>query len=229
MTIFKELPPTLQVYGIDFDLTADLDSFCQIAATKSKCALVLNLANYGNVIQKAFGKLRELYGSDSAIPSKIFKGLLICCNCDTEFTPAFRFKLSAAKDFRAGLSPKESKSNCPNCGGRQAFLIYDNMQGEAITQADLDAIKEFERYLAKEWWERTGRENGVCDKCCYRGIPKGGGYLSGSDMLCEDCYNEGWDPDALHELQNNPDYYGNALVRKARHFVASGQGSHSNR
>jgi hypothetical protein len=217
----KELPPTLQVYGIDFDLTADLDSFYQTAGSKGKCVLVLDMASYSNVTQEASEKFAEQYGWDSPITRNVFKGLLICRKCDVEFTEAFKFKLSgAAQAFGAGLSPKEIK--CPNCGGRQAYMVYDNIHGETITEADLDAIREFERYLAKEWWKRTGREGGVCDRCCFRDIPKGGGYLCGSNMLCEDCYNKDRGPNALKELQKNPDYYGNALVRKARHFVASG-------
>jgi hypothetical protein len=104
-----------------------------------------------------------------------------------------------------GKDESDKKEVSAKCGDTQVIL------------ADIRAMQAYCCHDAKQWWNNTGRQSAVCD-ACNSAILRGGGFLLDSSLLCESCFDPKADPGAaLKNLQDDPDYYGEVLV-KARSF-----------
>jgi len=217
---------TVEVDGVTFPITPDVDEFCEIAATNRACVMLINTKDYAQITQKAFSYFSDKFGRDSDFTIAVSSARLVCSGCKWEFPGSYTLSLMDPKMFGGkfiGATPSYQEfgltGRCPRCGSRQSFYVYDNPSGEEITQSDVDAIRGYWRHLAQQWWKTESRTEGICDRCCSP-ISRDAGYLDGSYLLCEKCCNKSLGSDALEHLRQNPDYFGAGLLRKARHFVA---------
>ena len=217
---------TVEVDGVTMPLTSDIDEFCGIAATNRACVMLINTKDYGQIMQKAFGYFSHRFGRGSDFTRAVSSARLICSGCNMEFPGSYTLSLMDPGMFGArvlGATPGYQEfgqtGRCPRCGSEQSFYVYDNPSAEEITQSDLDAIREYWRHLAQQWWKTGSRIEAICDRC-NSPVPRDAGYLSGSSLYCEECCNKSLGSDALEHLRGNPDYFGSGVLRKARHFVA---------
>ena len=61
-----------------------------------------------------------------------------------------------------------------------------------INEIELNAIHKYLRHLAEEWWnsQPASRTTATCDACSGESIKRNEGYLVGSNLWGEKCYNE---------------------------------------
>jgi len=61
-----------------------------------------------------------------------------------------------------------------------------------ITETELKAIRKYLHHLAENWWnsQPASRSTATCDACSYESIKRNDGYLVGSNLWCEKCYEE---------------------------------------
>ena len=218
---------TVEVDGVTFPITSDVDKFCEIAATNRACVMLINTKDYAQITQKAFSYFSDKFGRNSDFTKAASSARLVCSGCKWEFPGSYSLSLMDPKMFGGkfiGATPGYQEfsltGRCPRCGSRQSLYIYDNPPTEEITQSDVNAIREYWRHLAQQWWKTESRTEGICDSCNAL-VPRDAGYLCGSWLLCEKCCNGRLGPSVLEQLRQNPDYFGAGLLRKARHFAAS--------
>jgi len=60
-----------------------------------------------------------------------------------------------------------------------------------ITETELDAIRKYLHHLAENWWdsEPESRTTAICDACSAEDIKRNEGYLIGSYLWGEECFN----------------------------------------
>jgi len=225
----KAAPPakTVEVDGVTFPITSDVDKFCEIAATNRACVMLINTKDYAQITQKAFSYFSNKFGGSSDFTKAVSSARLICSGCKWEFPGSYTLSLMDPKVFGGkfiGATPGYQEfgltGRCPRCGSGQSLYIYDNPPTEEITQSDVNAIREYWRHLAQQWWKTESRTEGICDSCNAL-VPRDAGYLCGSWLLCENCCNRRLGPSVLEQLRQNPDYFGAGLLRKVRHFAAN--------
>ena len=106
---------------------------------------------------------------------------------------------------------------CPHCGSYESLLVYEYFPLEQISEVDVRAIRKYWQQQALTWWQSQQQRAGTCENC-NEIIVWNQGYLSGNDLLCENCVNKGLMTEGLSRLKDNPHFYGRALLRKARRF-----------
>ena len=218
---------TVEIDGVPFPITSDTAEFCQIAATNRACVMPINTKDYARITQKAFGYFSDKFGRGSNFTMAVSSARLICSGCKWEFPGSYTLSLMDPAIFGGGkfigATPGYQEfartGRCPRCGSQQSFYIYDNLPGKEIARSDIDAIRQYWRHLAQQWWKTESRTEAICDRCTSP-VARGDGYIDGSSLLCEKCCNKSLGTDALKQLRENPNYFGAGLVRKARHFVA---------
>jgi len=218
---------TVEVDGVTFPITSDVDEFCEIAATNRACVMLINTKDYGQIMAKASNYFSQRFGGPSGFTRAVTSARLICSGCKVEFPGSYTLSLMDPEMFGArvfGATPGYQEfgqtGRCPGCGSRQSFYVYDNPSAEEITRSDLDAIRKYWRHLAQQWWKTESRTEAICDQC-NSPVPRDAGYLSGSSLYCENCCDKRLGSDALEHLRGNPDYFGSGVLRKARHFVTN--------
>lgn len=149
---------------------------------------------------------------------------LVCSKCKWEFPGSYKLSLMGGMALLGnvvgatpGFGQFGASGQCPQCGSSQSFYIYDNPSAEEITAHDLEAIREYQRHLAQEWWKTETRTEAICDHC-NSSVPRDQGYLSGSSLYCENCERTLLGDQALDKLRENPDYFGSGVLRQARQY-----------
>ena len=149
--------------------------------------------------------------------TKVYNSALHCAKCKAEFPSDFKMALHPLLGPNSPGYREFGKSGglCPHCGCDESVLIYEHFPPDKITPDDVLAIDRYGRQRAKQWWETAGRTTGICDYC-NAAMSKGEGFLRGSYLICDHCIAE--KPISIDKLKNDPNYYGNPLLRKARGF-----------
>jgi uncharacterized protein (TIGR02145 family) len=82
-----------------------------------------------------------------------------------------------------------------------------------ISDFEFNAISIYLNQLAKNWWntQLESRDTATCDACSFNSIRRNSGYLIGSNIHCEDCFND----KAVPMIKRNPDSAGVGILEKA--------------
>jgi hypothetical protein len=90
-----------------------------------------------------------------------------------------------------------------------------------FTTEDVEAIRDYSSQIAKDWWKLTGKQRAICDGC-NRIVVRSDGFLVDSNLRCHSCFDPACAPEeCLRNLQEDPDYYGEGLLDRAREFAAA--------
>ena len=83
-----------------------------------------------------------------------------------------------------------------------------------VSDKELLAVRKYLRYLAGQWWDRqpSSRESATCDACGFRDVGRGDGYLIGSNLWCENCYDE---KDVEGQVKKDPNALGYSVFQNA--------------
>jgi hypothetical protein len=85
-----------------------------------------------------------------------------------------------------------------------------------ISMQDVEAIREYTRHLAREWWKDNQQVSASC-KLCQKTIYRSDvGFRNYSDLLCDLCFTSETISENLNRDRN---HYGWFLVFEARRFV----------
>jgi hypothetical protein len=88
-----------------------------------------------------------------------------------------------------------------------------------IELVDVKAISVYCRHLAKEWWKGEQRQVAICDTC-NSPVLCDDGFLNDTYLQCDSCFTPSSAPsEALQELREDPDYFGETTLADARRFV----------
>jgi hypothetical protein len=121
------------------------------------------------------------------------------------------------------LSETEPWETVPSSDGikRSAHseqIGHSALPNPEITMTDVKAIRAYCRHVAREWWRTQTREVAICD-ACNAPVGRDEGFLL-DDLYCDGCFGPHSTPDeALDNLREDADYYGEGLLDQARRFA----------
>ena len=150
---------------------------------------------------------------------------LVCAGCHWEFPSSYTLSLIGAIDGNTrivlGATPGYVElgrnGTCTKCGSTESFLAYQRYEPSSISQADVDAIRQYWRHLGKLRWSKTGKITAICD-CCNEYVSRVGTYFFDDRLECETCTDKQF-ADGVNKLRGNPFYYGATELQRARSFA----------
>jgi len=215
---------SISVDGTKFRLVNSVDELCAAIEAEGQGVLRFRSVAYGEVLSELTQKLEKQYGRTSPQYRDSVPSILICAGCLWEFPGSYKLKLQAPEMFGGmaiGATPGFKQFGetgvCPQCGSNESLFVYESFQAEQIDEADIRAIQKYWQECARKWWNDQQRSEGFCDRCNTT-INRGQGYLSGTNLICDNCLHKGLLTEGLEKLKENPHYYGAAILRKARLF-----------
>lgn len=211
----------ITIDGIDFRLTESLDEFLSSIDEKGRGVIRFQTNKYRGVLSGLRGRLKDRYGECSPQFSQCSHTQLFCAGCLWEFPPSHVVSLALPHlsgrigGYTApGYAEFGRSAACSQCGTDDALLVYEVFSPDQITAADVEAIREYWRQNANTWWSDEEQTEALCDLCNNQ-ITHGRGYISGSNLMCEQCVGRAM-ADGLQSLRENPHCFGTALLRKVR-------------
>ena len=216
---------TVKVAGVNapVPVTTTIQEFCEVAAKNRICVMLIKTRDYIRTKQEVFDYFAREFSRDWSYQKAATSAKLVCRGCKTDFPHSYLLSLEKelgpdliVHGANAGFEDFGQSGNCPKCGSRESFYVYDNLLGEEITKSDADALVEYWRYLAKQWWQTTSPTEACCDGCTGP-LRSGDGYKIGSRIYCEEC---AFNPDPYESLRENPNFFGVDAVRKAKLFAS---------
>lgn len=214
------------IQGSKFPLAADAQALCDVVSSVDRAALRIPTLSYGDTLADLMRAMQRRYGDRAPQVAAITAASLVCAGCGIEFPGSFKLSLQDPDMFGGGMfvaggvPGREEFARtgaCPQCGATESYYAYECVDRDAITQADVQAIRDYWRHLAKSWWENETRSSAICD-WCNAAVERDEGYLSGSSLVCTDCMAKDLLAGGLAKLQGDPEYFGAGLIRKARAF-----------
>jgi hypothetical protein len=221
---------TVKVDGTPFRLVNSVGELCQAIEEEGRGALRFRSKTYGDVLADFTRRVSEKYGKGSGYYRDTVPSPLLCAGCLWEFPGSYKMSLQMPQMFGGrnrvfgatpGFSNFGNSGACPKCGSEESLLVYEHFKEEEVSAADVEAIAEYWRDLARAWWSGSSRTSGICD-FCNAGVEKGEGYLEANSLICQRCVDKGLKTEGLERLRSDPHYYGAALLRKARQRRAAG-------
>lgn len=218
---------TIRLYGVDFPIASNVEELCKMAADQGRCAMLIDINNYAQMWHATFRYFNDKFGLSSRFVYGVTSAQLICLGCKLVFP--FSYKVSLKGGFEGfgdvvgateGYKEFGQTARCPKCSSGQACFAIDNLPAEEITQRDIDYIREYWHHLAQQWWKTESRTQALCDAC---GSPvlRDDGYLRINDLMCKQCCESHLGADSLEKLRENPSYFGEWELRKARYFTTN--------
>ena len=215
---------TAIVDGDEFLLAQSAGELCSAVAKQGRAILRFRSVQYGSLLRDLAQRLQKEYGANSRQYNDLIPSPLLCAGCLWEFPMSYVMSLQAPDMFgdrilggTPGFDRFGKSGTCPKCGSDESLLVYEYFPTEKITRTDIEAIRKYWQNNAHEWWQSQQRSEAICDRC-NGPVSRGGGYLADTDLMCGDCLHRGLMTEGIAHLRNNPHYYGNALLRKARSF-----------
>lgn len=79
---------------------------------------------------------------------------------------------------------------------------------------DMQAIREYCRAAALQWWNSNNLESVICDKC-NGAVSRNSGYIIGSWLYCGEC-EDMFSEQYRYYFKSDPNFYGQGVLEKAR-------------
>lgn len=193
--------------GTQFALVKNTADLCAAIAKDGRGVLLFRSREYGGILIDLSKRLRATYGENSRHSLDVLSAPLVCAGCLWEFPASYRLSLQNPDMFRGmavvGAAPGFDNFGktgfCPRCGSPESLLVVECFTPETITQADIEAMRRFWR-CGQKWWQTQHRSEAYCDYCSGN-VPRGQGYLSLHDLLCESCVQKGLMVEGLGNLK----------------------------
>lgn len=214
-------PQSVTIDGAAFPLAGTPEAFYALIANGGRAVLRFPTPQYGVLLRQLVRALEERYGSNALQARELFHSLVFCAGCMWQFPPSYLMSLQGMAVGRMiGATPGVDRfaktGACTQCGATESLLVYDAVPSDSVTIADVEAIRDYWRDLALNWWNsHQNRSSGICDYCDAQ-LARGDGYLCATDLICDACVQRGLMSEGLAQLQRDPNYYGNGLLRQVR-------------
>ena len=216
-------PGYLELDGYRFTLVNGVDEFMAAIGRQPRVAVTLRTLEYESILGSLIGRFDSTYAS-AAPENRALRGTtLLCSGCHWEFPGSYIMSLiggfgsSYMIGGTSGFAQFGKSGKCPRCASTRSVLAYELWLPDDISQRDVDAIGRYWREQGRQWWWRSGKRQGICDRCNREIFADEGSLVSGTNLNCARCMETYLD-NGLAELRSNPYFYGHAEVRKARAF-----------
>jgi len=213
----------LRYNGVLFPVVWTIADFVTATASKNLVMLRLRTEQYASHMHDIMRHFDSKYDPSSPEYLAFKNTRLLCAGCGWQFPQSYTLSLIGALDGCSvvgaipGYAEFAKTGTCTKCGSADSHLAYQCYDPSSISQADVDAIRQYWRHRSEQWWSNTGKSTAICDGC-NNYISQAGTYLIGGHLECERCTDEQL-ADGLNKLRRNPHYFGATELQVARTFA----------